>query len=185
MGKRLLVVVATVVAGAVLVVGVRLLGPASAGFAFLVVWAPMTWLGTVSRVFTPRLPPRWHSLRGFECHGRVYELVGVRLVKRLLRRGPIAVFNRGLHLPAERSPELLAQLDQRMKDAEASHAVLLVAMLPVVVHAAARGWWLAAALTLLFDVLVNGYPVMLQRYNRAMLRARFPAGIGFLSGGAA
>jgi hypothetical protein len=27
---------------------------------------------------------------------------------------------------------------------------------------------------LLFDVLMNGYPVMLQRYNRALLYARFP-----------
>ena len=61
-----------------------------------------------------------------------------------------------------------------MKDAETSHLVLLVATLGVVINAAARGWWLAAGLTLLFDVLVNGYPVMLQRYNRILLYARFP-----------
>ena len=79
--------------------------------------------------------------------------------------------------PAERSPEGLARLDQKMKDAEASHAILLVATLLVVCNAAARGWWTAAAFTLLFDVLLNGYPVMLQRYNRALLYARFPAGI--------
>jgi hypothetical protein len=86
----------------------------------------------------------------------------------------MAVFNPGLHLPTERSPERLAELEQRMKDAEASHFVLLVATLGVVINAAARGWWLAAGLTLLFDVLMNGYPVMLQRYNRALLVARFP-----------
>jgi hypothetical protein len=27
---------------------------------------------------------------------------------------------------------------------------------------------------LLFDTLMNGYPVMLQRYNRALLQQRFP-----------
>jgi hypothetical protein len=47
-------------------------------------------------------------------------------------------------------------------------------MLGVVINAAVRGWWIAAGLTLLFDVLMNGYPVMLQRYNRALLYARFP-----------
>jgi hypothetical protein len=67
----------------------------------------------------------------------------------------------------------LEHLAQRMRDAEASHAVLFVAMLAVVVHAAARGWWLAAVLTLVFDVLMNGYPVMLQRYNRARLADRY------------
>ena len=128
----------------------------------------------MSRIFQPRLPQRYHELRNFEHDPWLYELLGVTLVKRVLRRGPLAVFNPGLHLPAERSPERLAELDQRMKDAEASHFVLLVAMLGVVINAAVRGWWVAAGLTLLFDVLMNGYPVMLQRYNRVLLSARFP-----------
>lgn len=177
MGKGLLVAGATLVAVAVVVAGGRALGSASVAFAFIVVWAPMTWLWTVSRVVQPRLPRRYHELRRFERDPWLYELAGVRIVKRLLRRGPLAVFNPGLHLPAERSPEGLARLDQKMKDAEASHAILIVATLLVVCNAAARGWWTAAAFTLLFDVLLNGYPVMLQRYNRALLYARFPAGI--------
>jgi hypothetical protein len=61
--KSLLVAAATIVAAAVLLFGVRQLGATSAAFAFLVVWAPMTWLGTVSRVFQPRLPRRYHALR--------------------------------------------------------------------------------------------------------------------------
>jgi hypothetical protein len=164
------VVVGFAVTCVVLAWSYRSFGPDSVGFAFLVVWVPMAGLGTVSHVIAPRLPDAFHRLRAFELDGRVYERVGVRIAKRLLRRGPLAVFNPGLHMPAERTPEQLARLDQRMRDAEASHAILLVATLPIVVHAAARGWGIAAACTLLFDVLVNGYPVMLQRYNRARLR---------------
>ena len=174
MVKSVLVAAATAIAAAVVLFGVRLLGATSAAFAFLVVWAPMTWLGTVSRAFQPRLPRRYHELRDFQRDPWLYELLGVRLVKRLLRRGPLALFNPGLHLPAEWSPERLAELEQRMNDAEASHFILLVAMLGVVINAAERGWWVAAGLTLLFDVLMNGYPVMLQRYNRVLLSARFP-----------
>jgi len=166
--------VATIVGTALLLWGWRAFGPASAAFAFLVVWVPMTWLGTVSRVAQPRLPATYHELRDFERDGRVYELVGVKAVKQLLRRGLFAVFNPDLHLPAERTPEHLAHLEQRMEDAEASHAILFVATLGVVIHAASRGWWTAAGLTLVFDVLLNGYPVMLQRYNRALLHRRFP-----------
>jgi hypothetical protein len=51
--------------------------------------------------------------------------------------------------------------------------ILLVLTFGVVVHAAARGWWAAAGWTVVFDVLLNGYPVMLQRYNRALLSRRF------------
>jgi Glycosyl-4,4'-diaponeurosporenoate acyltransferase len=173
-GKSFFAAAATVVAAVGLLFGVRLLGATSAAFAFLVVWVPLTWLGTVSRIFQPRLPRRYHALRDFERDPWRYELLGVRLVKRLLRRGPLAAFNPGLHLPAERSPERLAELEQRMKDAEASHYVLLVVMLGVVSNTAVRGWWVAAGLSLLFDLVMNGYPVMLQRYNRALLYARFP-----------
>lgn len=153
----------------------RTFGADGVAFAFAVVWLPMTWLGTVSRIATPRLPRRYHILRRFELDGRVYERLGVRIARWLLRRGPLAVFNPDLHLPApgERTPASLARLDQRMRDAEASHAILLVLTVGVAIHAALRGWWGAAGWTLLFDVVVNGYPVMLQRYNRGCLARRF------------
>ena len=173
MGKVLLAAAATVGAVAVLVAGWWWLGADSAGFAFLVVWAPMAWLGTLSRVVRPRLPDGYHRLRPFEQDGRFYEHLGVRAFKAVLRRGPLAWFNPDLHLPEERSPEHLAHLERRMCDAEAAHALLFVATLAVVVHAAVQGWWAAAALTLVFDVALNGYPVMLQRYNRGLLHRRY------------
>lgn len=166
--------VVTGIGGALLVWAAVALGANSGWFAFLVVWVPMTCLGTISRVMQPRMPRRYHELRDFERNGRAYEVVGIRVVKWTLRRGPIAVFNPDLHLPAQQSPGRVAHLEQRMRDAEASHTILFLATVPVVLHAAARGWWGAAALTLLFDVVMNGYPVMLQRYNRARLNLRYP-----------
>jgi hypothetical protein len=171
-GLALLAVVSVIAVG-LLVLAYRAWGWCSPGFAFAVVWLPMMWLGTASRVKTPRLPAGYHRLRAFERDGRAYERLGVRLVKRLLRRGPLAAFNPDLHLPAERTPERLAFLAQRMRDAEASHAILFVLTLGLVGGAVAHGCWSTAGWVLLFDILVNGYPVMLQRYNRALLAQRF------------
>jgi Glycosyl-4,4'-diaponeurosporenoate acyltransferase len=159
--------------GGLLVWAYRAFGPASVAFALVVVWIPMVGLGTVSHVVAPRLPERFHRLRPFELDGRVYERLGVRVAKRMLRRGPLSVFNPRLHLPRERTPEHIARLEQKMRDAEASHAILLMVTLAPVVNAAVRGWWLAATSTLAFDLIVNGYPVILQRYNRALLQRRF------------
>jgi hypothetical protein len=173
----LVVASATVVAGAVLAWTWRRFGPHSRRFAFVAVWAPMAWLGTISRVITPRLPDRFHRLRGFERDGgRIYERLGVRAAKALLRRGPIATFNPGLHLPVEATPERIARLDQRMRDAEAAHALLFVATVGLAVGARARGARTAARWMLLWNVVMNGYPVMLQRYNRAQLARRFSTG---------
>lgn len=169
----MVLVAATAVLIAVLAWSVWAFGRTGVAYAFVVVWAPMVWLGTISRVVTPRLPARWHELREFELDGRVYERLGVRVVKRLLRRGPLAAFNPQLHLPAERTPQQLAQLAQRMRDAEASHAILLMVTLAIGIEAATRDRWATAMWVVVFDLLLNGYPVMLQRYNRAMLRRRF------------
>jgi hypothetical protein len=168
---------ATAVAGAVLTWSWRALGPGSRRFAFVAVWAPMAWLGTISRFVTPRLPGRYHELRAFERGGaRAYELLGVRVAKAALRRGPIARFNPDLHLPAEPTPARLARLDQRMRDAEASHAILFVATIGTAVVARIRGHRSAARWMVLWNVVMNGYPVLLQRYNRGRLAARFDDG---------
>jgi hypothetical protein len=169
----ILITVATVVALLVLGWSVQFFGADSPWFAFFVVWVPMTWLGTVGRVARPRLPDAFHRLRRFEQDGRLYERLGVGTAKRLLRRGPLAVFNPDLHLPSEPTPERIAHLDQRMRDAEASHAILFVLTLGVAAAAATQAWWMTAVLVVVFDILMNGYPVMLQRYNRARLQQRF------------
>ena len=154
----------------------RAFGARSARFAFLVVWLPLAWFALLGRALAGRpvlrLPAQVHALRAFERDGRVYELLGVRVAKSLLRRRPLAVFAPDLHLPAEPTPATVADLDERMRQAEALHEILLVVTLTVVANAATRGWWGAAGWTMLFNVLANGYPAMLQRYNRALLAQR-------------
>ncbi|MEZ5412232.1 MAG: hypothetical protein R2761_29640 [Acidimicrobiales bacterium] len=151
----------------------RRVGPASPWFALAAVWLPMTALGTVSHVVPIRLPPRWHRLRPVETDGRLHERLGVPVVKRLLRRGPATLFNPGLRLPAEPTPERIDGLANRMCTAEASHVVAGAAALAGAAHAAARGRGRAAIWMLVLDVVVNGYPVLLQRYNRVLLLRRF------------
>lgn len=174
-GSSVLVVAGTTaVAVATLAWSWRRFGPASRRFAFVAVWMPMTWLGVVSRVLTPHLPQRYHRLRESELGGaRLYELLGVRFAKAVLRRGPLARFNPHLHLPAEPTPERIGRLDQRMRDAEASHTILFVATLGAALVARARGHRSAARWMLVWNVVMNGYPVMLQRYNRGVLADRY------------
>ena len=177
MRKALLLAGVTIGMAALAAWSRRAFGARSARFAFLVVWLPLAWFALLGRALAGRpvlrLPAQVHALRAFERDGRVYELLGVRMAKSLLRRRPLAVFAPDLHLPAEPTPATVADLDERMRQAEALHEILLVVTLTVVANAATRGWWGAAGWTMLFNVLANGYPAMLQRYNRALLAQRF------------
>lgn len=176
LGRALAATAAT--AGAVALVAwcAAAYGPRGPAFAFLVTWLAMCWWGIVGRLYPVTLPQSWFRIRGFERDGRVYEDVGVRLLKAVLRRGPLSWFNPSLHLPADRTPEGIARLERGMRHAETAHVVLFGLMLAVVVHDLARGWWSAALWMLGFDLLINAWPVALQRYNRAWLeRAATPA----------
>lgn len=150
------------------------LGPRSAAFAFLLVWSIMCWVALVSMAFPLRLPASYYELRPGERDGRRYERLGVLVAKRLLRRGPLHLFSPKLHFPPVRDAQGLAKLDAQMRRAETDHVYMFLAVVLVIGHALARGWWDAAAWTLLFNILINGYPVMLQRYNRARLAAQRP-----------
>lgn len=154
-------------------------GPRSVAFAFCVVWFPTGWFTVVAQLLGLRLPESVVRLRAIEQRGRLYELLGVRVAKRVLRRGPLSVFSRDMRLSGERTPAAITRLESQMRFAEATHLVVLLAVVPVIVHAVARGWWAAAGWTLLFDVLVNAYPAMLQRYNRAWLASLSSQGGGF------
>ena len=176
--KAVLVAGVTVSMAALMAWALRVFGARSVWFALVVVLLPLAWFALLGRILVLRrpvlrLPARVHALRAAERDGRVYELLGVRVAKWLLRRGPLAVGAPDLHLPAKPTPANLAVLDQRMQQAEAIHEILLVVTLAVAVNAAVRGWWAAAGWLLLFNVVFNGYPAMLQRYNRARLAQRF------------
>jgi hypothetical protein len=57
-----------------------------------------------------------------------------------------------------------------MRKAETGHALIFVLVLLFVGYGLLKGWLDAVAWTLLFNILINGYPIMLQRYNRIKLR---------------
>jgi hypothetical protein len=173
------VAVTTIAIGAVVVWAAWGLGVRGWGFAFVINWSAMCWSGIVTRFVRPPMPDRFFEIRSFERGGRLYEWFGVRLVKLAVRRGPLHWFNPQLRLPAEPTPDGLRRLEQRMREPEADHAWLFVAMLLVAGHALVRGWWWAAVWTTVFNVAFNAYPVMLQRYNRGWLLRRLsgPGGV--------
>jgi hypothetical protein len=138
-------------------------------FAFCLNLFVMVWVVVNAGVWRLHLSlgPRYYHIRAFEKNGRIYKSLGIRLLKKLLRRGPLSILNPELRLSEGRSA--LSKLDQKMRDAETGHVVVFATMLTITAYPVLQGWWKATAWWLLFNVLINIYPVMLQRYNRARL----------------
>jgi hypothetical protein len=58
-----------------------------------------------------------------------------------------------------------------MRKAEMSHLFIFLIILAFMLYALANGWFSAAGWLLIFNMLINGYPVILQRYNRVKLQS--------------
>ena len=168
--KQILVfTVATVVVVLLVACCAHFIGFRNPGFAFIVNWLVMTWvavIGGVLHVSLP-LPPRYYRIRPFESDGRIYEFLGTCLFKRLVSCGPLLALNPTIRFSGDRSS--LSGLAQKMRDGEAGHLIIFLIMLVILGYAVINGWWDLAAWLLLFNILINVYPMMLQRYNRARL----------------
>lgn len=136
----------------------------------VVSWMVLTWIATVTLLAHLSLPSAYYDTRPFERTGQLYERVGIRLAKKLLRRGPLSVLSPTLRMPKEKTVSALRNLDNEMRKAETAHALTFILMLFLVGYAAVNGWLDTMLWLLLLNILINGYPIMLQRYNRIKLQ---------------
>lgn len=168
--KLALFMIATMVAVFLIAWSLHLFGFRSPMTAFVVNWFVLAWTATVTLIARLSLPPAYYTSRPFERTGAVYERIGIRRVKRLLRRGPLRVLSPTLRLPRERTLPALRNLDNEMRKAETAHVITLLSMLPVAGYALVKGWLDAGTWMLLFSLLINVFPILLQRYNRIKLQ---------------
>jgi hypothetical protein len=144
----------------------RVFGFRSPLFALLLNWMAMTWVALAGQAIQFTLPARYYDFKPYEQAGQVYERLGIRLFKRLVRRGPLSWLNPTLRLSSRRTLADLHQLDQKMRQAETSHVYLFWFMVLFISYALWRQWFDAAGWLLAFNGIINGYPILLQRYNR-------------------
>jgi hypothetical protein len=127
------------------------------------------WVGTARR----RLWRSWFHPRAWEASGRAYEAVGVRWIKELYFGGRyfnalVGAVRRRRYRPFH-GPGWPRRWLRFTVVVEAGHLAIGLYMLGTATDALLRGDPLSAARLSAINLLVNIYPVMVQRYNRARL----------------
>jgi hypothetical protein len=102
-------------------------------------------------------------------NSQVYERLGIRLFKGGASRA-LSIFSPTLRFPKEKTTAALQNLDHEMRKAETGHVFIFILMFLFIGYVLLRGWLDAVAWLLAFNVAINGYPIMLQRYNRIKLQ---------------
>jgi hypothetical protein len=141
-------------------------------FAFLVNWLFMAWVAISGQIVSfPLLTEAYYAEKAFEKTGRVYEIIGMRIFKNIVRRPPFTLLSPTLKFPAVKTEASLQALKTEMKKAETGHLLIFLVVSGLVIYALLGRQFLAALWLGLFNLAFNGYPVALQRYNRIKLRS--------------
>jgi hypothetical protein len=165
---RAAVLIATTTAVAVaLLVFAGEVGIRSIPFTFFVNAFLLVWAVIVQRTIRLSFRESCYRCQPFEQSGRLYRWMGVHIFKRLMASRLWRAFNPDFRWTGRQTG--LAAWKQTTCDAETAHALVFVLVLLITGYVAGKGWLSTAGWLLLFNILINGYPVMLQRLNRARI----------------
>jgi hypothetical protein len=136
-----------------------------AWFVFLVVACISLWWV---------LPRAYFEMRPFERTGRVYEALGVLIFRRFAPDGDLAnrwERRKNPQYRVIRGRRSAADFVTRTEQSERGHLVLLALGGVSAIYAWSLGWHGWAAYLGAGNIVVNVYPILLQRYTRSRLRA--------------
>jgi hypothetical protein len=136
-------------------------------FAFSLTWLIMAFVAAVTGRIFVRLDPERFRLARWECEGRIYDRVGLGAVRWVLRHTPLGWLNPNIKIRSGGS-----DMDRLLRDMNAVEGVhilaagisLAAAAIYFLAGQAVVGIWLV-----IFTILFNVYPVMLQRWNRGRI----------------
>src|SRR5262249_39476458 len=118
------------------------------------------------------LPAGYFRPRSFELNGRIYEILGIRFFKRFMLHGDylnrrMRRFESNYRIITNR--EAMRRFEAQTRANEAGHLMWLVVTVPSVVYAAILGCGKLAMYLFFSNLVINVYPIMLQRYIRARI----------------
>jgi len=120
------------------------------------------------------VPDAYFDVQRFERTGRVYELLGVLLFRRFAPNGDLAnrwERRRDPNFRVIRGRRSAADFLLRTEQSERGHIVLFTLGIVSAAWALSIGWQGWAVYLSVGNIVVNVYPILLQRYTRTRLQA--------------
>lgn len=111
----------------------------------------------------------YFAQQDWEHKGRIYEKLGVNVFRKLLVLIGWEKLNKKAN-PVKNDLKALSHLEYRTKQSELGHIIIFVIVLGFTVFIALRFGVAASMWLILLNVLLNVYPIFLQRYNRPRLQ---------------
>jgi len=132
------------------------------------------WLNFIllagARTFTETLKSRFTSSyfneQAWERGGKIYERLGINFYRKLLVAIGWERYITKKYNPVEKNTEALIHLHYETKHGELGHIITLIIVLGFTIFVAFKFGASKSLWLLILNIILNLYPVLLQRYNR-------------------
>jgi hypothetical protein len=118
------------------------------------------------------LPASWFQPKAFELSGRFYEALGVRRFRAYMVNGDIMNSWIRRSVPGYRyltGRESTQAFGRQTCENERGHMLMLLSALPATAYAILTSRFKFALYFLMVNIVLNVYPILLQRYTRARI----------------
>lgn len=140
---------------------------------FLFAWMLNLVLMMCIYFFTETLKPEFKSEyyleKNWEKKGKVYEAFGINLFRKVLVLIGWEKMNKKAN-PVEKNLQALVHLEYRTKQSELGHIIIFFIVLAFTIYVAITFGIKESLSLIILNILLNVYPVLLQRYNRPRLQ---------------
>jgi hypothetical protein len=136
-------------------------------YSFCLNFGAMMWSIGIIAVLQPSLESRWFDSARVEQAGRLYRRLGVVRFQSVLR---IIGWQKIVNAPFRNDLDTLTSIEEGTRSSELVHVMCFLVLIPFGGYLTYLGEWPALLYLSLHTVLLQVYPIMLQRYNRPRYR---------------
>ncbi|MDR7211004.1 hypothetical protein [Flavobacterium piscis] len=140
---------------------------------FLFAWILNFMLMMCVLMFTETLKSKfgsnYYKTKDWENKGKIYETFGINLFRKLLVLVGWEKLNKKSN-PVKNDLEALLLLEYRTKQSELGHLIIFFIVFGFTIYVSLKFTFVASLWLLFLNVILNFYPILLQRYNRPRLQ---------------
>jgi Glycosyl-4,4'-diaponeurosporenoate acyltransferase len=134
-----------------------------------------------TKTFKPKLISTYYETRKWEDEGKIYKWLGVNWFRKLMVFIGWEKLNKAAN-PVKKSLDALIYLEYGTRKSEFEHSIIFFIVLALTFFVAFYYGFKQIVWLLMLNVLLNAYPVVVQRYNRPRLRKAINKIKGFSTG---
>lgn len=122
-----------------------------------------------THTFKPKLISTYFNSKKWEAEGNIYKWFGVHGFRKVLVWVGWEKLNKAYN-PVNKNFDTLKQLEYRTRKSEFEHSIIFFIILVLTLFVGFYYGFKQSLWLLVLNVLLNAYPVVVQRYNRPRLR---------------